>query len=183
MKPLPTTTYAVLGLLSFGPKSRYEIAQLAEASIAYFWTIAKSQVYSELARLEELGWVEGEEVEQEKLPDKRVFHMTPEGTRALDEWLSDPAYEPDRLRSSMLVKVFLASRMPRPVLLEMLTRYQQEASSHASASMDAVVKGLIESDEMRYAGFTALLGVKVSRAALEWVQEVKAILEGGKTDE
>jgi DNA-binding PadR family transcriptional regulator len=70
---LPTTSYAVLGLLTFAPTSGYDLAIAADRSIANFWPISKSQVYSELRRLEKLGLVRSREVEQDKRPDKRVF--------------------------------------------------------------------------------------------------------------
>jgi PadR family transcriptional regulator AphA len=52
---LSMTSYGVLGLLTFGAMSGYDLTKQAERSIGYFWTPAKSQVYSELRRLAEMG--------------------------------------------------------------------------------------------------------------------------------
>ena len=56
---LPTTAYAILGLLSFGEEfTGYELRRRALASLRYFfWSPAMSQVYTELRRLKGLGLV------------------------------------------------------------------------------------------------------------------------------
>ena len=56
---LPTTAYAILGLLSFGEEfTGYEVRQRALSSLRYFfWSPAMSQVYTELRRLKALGLV------------------------------------------------------------------------------------------------------------------------------
>ena len=56
---LPTTAYAILGLLSFGEEfTGYEVRRRALASLRYFfWSPAMSQVYTELRRLKGLGLV------------------------------------------------------------------------------------------------------------------------------
>src|SRR5207248_3704919 len=53
---LSTTEFAVLGLLSFGPRSGYELKKAAEAGVGYVWTAAKSHVYGVLPRLVEGGF-------------------------------------------------------------------------------------------------------------------------------
>ena len=77
---LPTTSYAVLGLLTFGEMSGYDLKGLADYSIAnFFWSPARSQIYSELRRLTSLGFVTETEVRQKRRPDKRIYRLTPEG--------------------------------------------------------------------------------------------------------
>src|SRR5260370_42312219 len=97
-RPLSTTSHAVMALLSFAPMSGYQLARAADRSISRFWPISKPQVYAELQRLETVDLVEATEVAQDKLPDKRVFRLTPAGERALDDWLADrrPATTPVR---------------------------------------------------------------------------------------
>src|SRR4028119_2379579 len=88
---LPTTTYAVLGLLGFGQElSGYEVRQWALRSLRFFfWTPAQSHVYRELRRLEGLGLAARRAVPQEGRPDKRVFAITDEGRRELARWIDE----------------------------------------------------------------------------------------------
>lgn len=170
---LPTTTYAVLGLLTFGPNSGYEIAQLAEHSIANFWTIAKSQVYGELARLEEIGYVESTAVRQERLPDKRVFELTAPGEKALEEWLNSPTFEDDRFRSGLLVKMMFARNMRPDRLDELLAQYRA-SYEQVRDKMQMIVKDLSGEKEALHSRATALFGQRISEAIIGWVDEVGA---------
>src|SRR5437899_2905799 len=54
---LPTTSYAVLGLLSFrGAMSRYDLKKWSDFSLRFFcWSPATSNIYGELKRLRSLG--------------------------------------------------------------------------------------------------------------------------------
>src|SRR5690349_695661 len=111
MADLTTTGYAVMALLSFAPMSGYQLARAADRSISRFWSISKPQVYSELARLEERGLVQGNHVAQDKLPDKRVFALTAAGERALDGWLAEVDFPASRFRIPFLVKVLVGHRL------------------------------------------------------------------------
>ena len=56
---LPVTSYALLGLLTFGDElTGYELKQRADFTLRFYWVSpAMSQVYSELARLTAAGLV------------------------------------------------------------------------------------------------------------------------------
>ena len=83
LRPLPVTTYAVLGQLAGGPSSGYEIKARLEAGAAHFWHASYSQIYAELRRLTELGLAGEEHVLQDARPNKRVYTITPAGRRAV----------------------------------------------------------------------------------------------------
>lgn len=180
MNPLPTTSYAVLGLLTIGPMSRYDLVAFAEASIAHFWTIAKSQIYGELSRLEDLGYVKGTDVKQSGLPDKRIYEVTPEGLEALDAWLAEPGFEPDRFRSGVLVKLFFASRMPEERLTEMIAAYRSRLEEHTDYHQ-RIVDGLEQSPGAQYMRATALLGLRIHETVLAWANELLRTLESSPT--
>lgn len=57
---LPITSYAILGLLTFGDElTGYEVKQRADITLRFYWVApAMSQIYSELGRLTDLGLVE-----------------------------------------------------------------------------------------------------------------------------
>jgi PadR family transcriptional regulator AphA len=66
--------------------SGYDIKQLFDSTMAPMWNTAHSQIYNELRRMSELGWVEMERHEQEARPDKKVYQATAQGLAALREW-------------------------------------------------------------------------------------------------
>jgi DNA-binding PadR family transcriptional regulator len=168
---LPATSYAILGMLSMAPMSGYELLTNVGKTIANFWTISKSQAYSELARLEDLALVSGKEVAQDSAPDKRIYRLTEDGGEVLDAWLGEAAFDETRTRSHVLLKVFFAYRMPPAVFLEMLDRYRTEAAQTRD-HLKQIVEMLDGMPETFYSRATALLGVRSAEAALSWVDEV-----------
>lgn len=181
---LPTTSYALMGLLSVSSMSGYDLAQAADRSIANFWPVSRSQVYGELARLEGLGLVEGTDVAQERLPDKRVFEITPAGDAALEAWLAVPGYEPERMRLGFCVKMFFGHRMPRETLVTNLEHFRDTAQARA-AYLGNIVELLGELPEAAYVRATALLGQRISETAAAWAADMLSSLpelEGSQTD-
>ncbi|HEX8133452.1 MAG TPA: PadR family transcriptional regulator [Actinomycetes bacterium] len=47
----------------------------------------RSLIYRELRRLEQLGYVAGSDVRQQRLPDKRIYRLTGPGRAALADWV------------------------------------------------------------------------------------------------
>src|SRR6476659_2997184 len=58
---LPATSYALLGLLTFGDElTGYELKRRADNTLRFYWVApAMSQIYSELTRMTNRGLVEG----------------------------------------------------------------------------------------------------------------------------
>jgi DNA-binding PadR family transcriptional regulator len=83
---LPTTSYALLGLLTFGDDlTGYELKQRADRTLRFYWVSpAMSQVYSELARLAERGLVR---VKGGAGGGAR-YRLTGRGRTALQDWLA-----------------------------------------------------------------------------------------------
>ena len=171
------SSHAVLGLLSIAPMSGYDLTQAAERAIGGFFPISKTQVYSELSRLEPLGLVRGREVAQERLPDKRVFELTEAGEVALDRWLSDPGAEGDSVRAPSMLKLFFGHRLPPDKLDELLDSRQRIAAA-AIARLSPLVSLLETEPDAVHARVTALYGLRMAEATLTWVDEVRGKLRG-----
>jgi DNA-binding PadR family transcriptional regulator len=54
------------------------------------WKLGRSNVYALLSQLERDGLVYHERVEQSNLPSRKVFYLTAEGQRMIDEWMRSP---------------------------------------------------------------------------------------------
>ena len=180
-RSLPTSSYAVLGMLSLTPMSGYELAQAVNRSIAHFWPMSKTQVYSELGRLDSLGLVEGAAVEQERLPDKRVFSITDSGCRVLEEWLNTPGPEPNTYRIPTLVKLFFAHRMERASLAALLDDFEADVQAEVEL-MRPIADLLRDVPKARHAWAAAVYGLRLSEACLAWAREVRGPLEGSAGD-
>lgn len=175
MAKASTSTYAVLGLLSLSPMSGYEVAQATEGSIAHFWPISKTHVYSELSRIERLGWADSKGVRQRAAPDKRVFQITPSGEQALDAWLVAGSLPDEVHRLPFLIKLFIGHRIPAENLRSMLREYREEAEEYCEL-LRGIVDALEGEPKAAYPRATALLGLRMSEAALRWSDEVEGTL-------
>lgn len=90
---LPTTAYAVLGLLSLRSWTGYEITQQAQRSFQFCWPKADSILYAQPPRLEALGFARSE-VEQANGRRRNRYFITDSGRRELRRWLASDSAAP-----------------------------------------------------------------------------------------
>jgi DNA-binding PadR family transcriptional regulator len=112
------TGYAVLGLLSFGRElSGYDLKKWADSSLRFFyWSPAISQIYSELRRLERLGFVRSRPAAQDELRNKRLYRITPSGQAELRRWMAETPVDPPVVKHPALLRVWLG-HLSDPALL------------------------------------------------------------------
>src|SRR3982750_3754097 len=133
MARLTTTSYAILGLLSFARMSGYDLAAVSERSIAHFWPISKTQVYAELRRLAEAGLASGSQAQTSGGPAQTIYELTPAGEQALDVWLAEPAADRTRLRAPALLKLLLGHRGGTRQSREQLERFRAASAARRAA--------------------------------------------------
>ena len=120
---LSPTAYVILGMLSWGPKSGYEIKSIVDHSTRFFWAASYGQIYPELKRLDEAGLITGEDRPQGERR-RTVYRLTAKGRSELQGWLAgDP--ETYELRDEGLLRLFFASADPEtaPSTLEAKRRH------------------------------------------------------------
>lgn len=181
---LTTTTCVTLGLLAKHPGSGYDIAALAERSIAHFWPIPKSQLYSELARLEGLGFAKGTTIRQDRYPDKRVYEATESGLMALREWLDGSDYERLRSKNAALVKFFFGAFMNPDRLATLLQAYRADAEARRAALLAVAHRLEARLTPERLFGLATIRhGILQAEAAAAWTHEAEELLQRAVTAE
>lgn len=87
----------MLALLTAEPMTGYEIAQHFDEAVAQLWAAPHSQIYPELRKMEDEGFVKGDEVPRGERATKRIYTLTSSGRDELARWLarSEP-YPPER---------------------------------------------------------------------------------------
>lgn len=172
---LSASSLATLGLVAIRATSGYELVAFADRSIAYFWSIPRSQLYRELARLERLGLIAGTHVPQRSAPDKRVYEITEEGRGVLEAWLESPDLPTTPSRNGLLLKVFMA-RHARPEAIEAVLRDHRDSVELKLADLRAIVEQLADRPQARFGRLTARWGVLQAEASLAWLDEAEALL-------
>jgi DNA-binding PadR family transcriptional regulator len=104
------TAHVILGMLSWGPKSGYDVKAIVDNSTRFFWAASYGQIYPELRKLAEAGLIEAE-AGPEGGRRRTVYRLSPAGHERLREWLSaEPkTYE---LRDDGLLRLFFAGAAP-----------------------------------------------------------------------
>lgn len=100
-----------LGLLAQGGASGYELKKILEGPLRHFVDASFGSIYPALARLAAEGLVACTEQAQERRPDKKVYHLTPQGRLALlDTLVKLPGR--DRFRSDFAALMLFADLLP-----------------------------------------------------------------------
>jgi PadR family transcriptional regulator AphA len=102
---MTTLGYAILGLLAREPLSGYDLASRTRERLGFFWQARHSQIYPELARMEESGLVSHQVVEQQDRPDKKVYSATEAGLDTLKAWVAEPP-APRAVRDELVLKAY-----------------------------------------------------------------------------
>lgn len=95
--------HALLTALVERPGSGSELASRFDRSIAFFWQATHQQIYRELARLEESGWVQSLPAEQGR-GRKRTYKILPAGRKELKRWVLE-IEDPAQLRDQLMVRL------------------------------------------------------------------------------
>jgi PadR family transcriptional regulator, regulatory protein AphA len=130
-------TWAVLGLIALEPRSGYDIKRIVDRTIRHFWAASYGQIYPELARLEELGWITGADASRGER-SRRLFTVTAEGERALRGWLMGRETRIE-LRDESLLRLFFADVGPAelgPGLLQARRQGYEQMLAHLEALDD-----------------------------------------------
>ncbi len=124
---LPTTSYAVLGLLTFGDElTGYELKQRADSTLRFYWVApAMSQVYSELARLTDQGLVEPT-TSADAGRRTTTYRITDAGRSALADWMAESRAGFPVLKHSVLLRLLIGHVGEPERIRAMLEEYVAE---------------------------------------------------------
>ncbi|GIW13245.1 MAG: PadR family transcriptional regulator [Tepidiforma sp.] len=177
--------FAILGLLTSGELSGYEITRRFEQSVGYFWHARAQQIYPELARLESEGLVIGRAVPQAGRPDKRVYTITSRGLDELTAWVLTPS--PLTLtKDEFLVKVWSYGLVDPAAALAALEQHrrQQEERLAAYRAIEAAFEGAHpEAVPPAFLGpyLTLRAGITFVESFLAWADDAARILRARLT--
>jgi len=95
--------HALLTALIEQPSSGSDLAGRFDRSIGYFWHATHQQIYRELGRLEEAGWLEALPLESGR-GRKKVYRVLPAGREELKRWIAENQ-DPKPLRDELMVRM------------------------------------------------------------------------------
>lgn len=170
---LTTTEAAVLGVLTWGPMSGYDLKKAIDSSVGYFWGPAKSGIYALLPRLAESGLATSRQIAQSGRPDKRVYRITARGRAALRTWIEDTPTPPDPDRNPLLLKLFFGA-LTSPDVLAAQIRERREEAARLDRILDEFDRDAHPDD--LYGALTRDWGHEYARAVERWAKKAEAAL-------
>jgi PadR family transcriptional regulator AphA len=136
---IPTAvTWVVLGLISHGVRTGYDIKRVVDRSVRYFWAASYGQIYPELKRLEDAGWITGGGAPHGGRA-RREYRITAAGRKALRDWLHGHEMRHE-LRDESLLRLFFADALPRAEALG-LVRARRDGFARVLAALRALDDG------------------------------------------
>jgi DNA-binding PadR family transcriptional regulator len=105
--PLTATGRVILGMIALGKRTGYDIKQLVDRSVRFFWAASYGQIYPELRRLEEQGLIVGRS-EPSGGRARTVYELTDAGRRGLEDWLVGDIGVHWELRDEGMLKLFFS---------------------------------------------------------------------------
>lgn len=118
--------YGLLGLLSYGKTTGYDLDKEFKKSLNFFWQAQTSQIYRELNAMEKQGWLTSEVVQQTDKPNKKIYTLTQSGKDELHRWLMTNTIEEDlKVRDPFLVKLFFSSEKETASNIETMKQFRQ----------------------------------------------------------
>ena len=89
-------SHAIMTALIDDDMSGYELAKSFDASLGFFWQASHQQIYQELRKLSDKGWLSKREVNQRGKPNKISYGLTLAGREAMADWV----YQQSRVQES-----------------------------------------------------------------------------------
>ena len=180
MPKINKTKYALLGLLSLGPMSGYDIKKFTDFSISYFWKENFGHIYPVLKRMEEDGLVTKKVEKTEGKPNRNVYSITDLGRDELSEWL-EVSPEEHSIRNELLLKIFFGALTSKETIIDMI-RDEKERHEKRRLAFDSIEERIITQKGDKFEGdrpfwlITLRYGKKMSHAVTEWCDEAIKIL-------
>ncbi len=170
--------YAILGILSNGPMSGYDIKKFIEVSISNFWSESYGQIYPILKQLTEEGLTSSHTEKQAGKPDRYVYTLTGKGWDALRHWLAEPGeYQVGRIE--VLLKLFFGKHSATSTNIEHVKQFRalQMHLLKKYADIEKYINAHCADDTERlYSLMTLSYGRHESQALVAWCDETLAAL-------
>ena len=169
---------AILACLTDRPMTGYELAKTFDSSMGFFWKTDHQQIYRELSKLRERGYVQAREVVQSGKPNKLVYTLTPEGKAALRHWAARPSV-PASIKDDLLVRLYALDSVDiEPLRADLMARMEHHRDRYER--YDRLLHKRFPQSEASPADMGKLislrLGLRHERMVAEWCEEAIAAL-------
>jgi DNA-binding PadR family transcriptional regulator len=169
---------AILACLTEHPMTGYELAKTFDSSIGFFWKTDHQQIYRELSRLRDRGYIQGREVVQSGKPNKLVYTLTTAGRAAFRHWAARPS-TPASIKDDLLVRLYALDSVDiaavRADLMARLEHHRDRYERYERILKKRFPQGTASPADMGKL-LSLRLGLRHERMVTEWCEEAVTAL-------
>jgi len=174
--------YAIMGILSMGPMSGYDIKKKFEQSLSYFWSESYGQIYPILKKLAQQELATKSIERHEGKPDRHIYALTDKGQKTLQDWMIQPVGRQIG-RHEILLKLFFGQQVSLTDNIRQIEHFrklQSQKLKEIKATEELLQADYKDNPNLSYWLMTVRYGQHVNQAYLQWSKETLAVLRGMK---
>lgn len=169
--------HALLTSLLEKPTTGYGLASRFDQSMGYFWQASHQQIYRELGRMAEAGWllVEDDPAGNRR---KKTYHVLEAGRQELMRWVAEPGTPGNgdqalliRLRAEAVLGPLGAGRELR----RLISHHQQRLQLYREIEQRDFAASTDHAQKLQHAVLRR--GIMAEESWLQWAEETLALLE------
>ena len=172
-------SHALLTSLLEKSSSGYDLARRFDKSIGYFWHATHQQIYRELGRMEEAGWITSEAAPDAGKTRKRIYTVLPQGRDELQRWVGEPSPMMD-FRDELMVRLRAdAAAGPlhlEPELERHIVLHQSTLERYREIEQRDFPAGAKLTRQMRIHHMILKKGILYEEISMRWTQDMLAEL-------
>jgi DNA-binding PadR family transcriptional regulator len=175
---LKPSSYVILGLVRGGLTSGYAIKRFVdEQRMELFWATTFAQIYPELAKLEEDGYLTHSDDPQGQR-QRRAYALTDKGESALLSWLRRSQIPPRELRDEGFLRLAFADHLPREEAITLVRRLRARSEEAVREFREVIIpKGeALESAGVRFPVEICRMGAAYHALIVEHLSQLEVDL-------
>jgi PadR family transcriptional regulator AphA len=154
----------LLGLLTSGERTGYELTRDFDTSLANVWAASHSQIYPELAKLEAAGLIRKTEAGPR---GSQRYAITPEGEAVVRAWLSQTS-PLDNPRTEWMVRVFFLGLLPPQKSVAYFEEQQHLHAAKVERYQAYAEACSLDDPESRWSRIALEAGIRHESAMADW---------------
>lgn len=173
------TKYVILGLLTEGALTGYEIKKIIDIRFSFFWSESYGQLYPEFKKLLEQELITVKSILEPTHRGTTTYSITEKGIKALRLWLSEPT-EKENVRLEILLKMYFSNNVEPKIIKKQIEEfYLSHKNQLLIMNMFQVQLSKIEGLHSNHSDILRVIdcGQKVNKAYIDWCEETIAYLE------
>jgi len=172
---------AVLSLVGRSGATTPDLVEMGSRGAPFFWTSGESQIYSEVRRLAELGYLTRSK-EPGRTRSRTRYELTPAGTAALRARLAEPAGFP-RIQHEASFRLFAGDLIEDDAaILRSLEGLQEDVDRYEGLLREMESRAQLYPHRERYLKLQLSLARRLLEAHRDWLAEVARELEPAAGD-